>query len=188
MISKEIINKITEFVHSQSRAYEIPSIFQIDLANEKGQELAGKLGADKDIVLLGTLLMDCMLGVASKERKSSGHIRMSEEKAEVLLSQFPELEDKVKENILYCVRQHHGADKFYSLESEICCNADCYRFASVKGVIEGIRYLKKTMELDELIKFYLKKADEKWNALSLEICKKELAPQYKAIKDFLTQF
>jgi len=137
MISKGIINKITEFVHSQTRVYEIPSIFQIDLANEKGQELADKLGADKDIVLLGTFLMDCMLGVASKEGKLSEHIRMSEEKAEALLPQFPELEAKDKENILYCIRQHHGADKFYSLESEICCNADCYRFASVKGVIGG---------------------------------------------------
>jgi len=44
------------------------------------------------------------------------------------------------------------------------------------------------MELDGLIKLYLKKADEKWNVLSLEICKKELEPQYKTIKDFLTRF
>jgi len=187
MISKEIINKITEFVYSQTREYGLPPVFQIELANEKGQELANKLGADKDIVLLGTLLMDCMLGIASKERKLSEHIRMSEEKAKVLLSQFSELESRDKENILYCIRQHHGADKFYSLESEICCNADCYRFASVRGIIGGIRYVQ-IMELDELVEHYLKKADEKWNALSLEICKKELEPQYKAIKDFLTQF
>jgi len=54
-------------------------------------------------------------------------------------------------------------------------------------VIAGIRYTRD-MPLDDLVNLFLKKADEKWNALSLDICKKELEPQYKLIKDLLTAY
>ncbi len=187
MVPQELIEKVKEFAYSQTKKYEAPITLYLDLANEKGQELAKLLKADKDIVLAGTLLMDCMLGTALKEGRLPEHIEMSAQKAKELLDEFPKVDKKTKENILYCVRQHHGVDKFHSLEAEICCNADCYRFASVEGVIAGIRYTRD-MPLDDLVNLFLKKADEKWNALSLDICKKELEPQYKLIKDFLTAY
>lgn len=173
MITKEIINQTKAFAYSQAKNSSAPSIFHIDLTNEKGQELAEVLGADKDIVLMGTLLMDCMLGVAMQERRIKDHIQMGEEKARDFLSQFSGFNNAEKENILYCIKQHHGAEKFYSIEAEICCNADCYRFASVKGVIGGMKYSRE-MPLEELVNLYSQKADEKWNALSLDICKKRI--------------
>lgn len=187
MITKEIFNKTKDFVYSQAEKHSAPSIFHIDLTNQKGQALAEVLGADKDVILMGTLLMDCMLGVAMKEGRVKDHIEMGESEAREFLSRFPELIGSERENILQCVKQHHGAEKFYSLEAEICCNADCYRFASVRGVIGGMRH-SRPMPLEELVNLYSLKADEKWNVLSLEMCKKELEPQYRAIKEFLSKF
>ncbi len=62
MISKEIIKKTKEFGFAQTKEYKRPAVFGIDLANKKGQKLSEVLGVDKDIVLMGTLLMDCRLG------------------------------------------------------------------------------------------------------------------------------
>jgi len=187
MISKEIIEKTKEFAYFQTEKYLTPLMIHIEIANKKGQELSEKLGSNKDIVLLGTLLMDCMLGIAVKEGKKEKHIEMSAEKAKEFLSQFTEMTAEEKNNVVHCVEQHHGVEKFYSIEAEICCNADCYRFLSAKGIIGGIRHFRD-MELAKLVKLFICKAEEKWNVLSLDICKKELKPQYKAIKEFLSKF
>lgn len=187
MITQKLITSIKEFVYSDVEKYNVPSKFQVDFATEKGQWLAEKLSANKDIILLGTLLMDCKLGQAYKEGRIKDHIEMSKQKADELLSADNEITDKEKEIILACVRQHHGADKFLSPEAEICCNADCYRFASVKGVLGGIK-ASRDMPLDDIVKLYLEKADEKWSALSLDLCKKELEPEYQAIKTLLSNY
>lgn len=184
MITNRLVTLVRNFVYGDVEKYGTPSKFQVDFTNEKGQWLARKLGADKEIVLLGTLLMDCKLGQAYKEGKLKDHIEMSKQKAEEILSVDNQIAEKEKENILNCIMQHHGASKFYSLESEICCNADCYKFTSVKGVVGSMKNLRD-IPLDDLIKLFLDKADEKWNALSLNACKKELEPQYRAIKNFL---
>jgi len=187
MISTKLINSIKDFVYGDIEKFGTPSKFQVDYANEKGQELAEKLGANKNVVLLGTLLMDCKLGQAYSEGKIKEHIVMSGLKAVELLSADKEITSDEKENILNCIKQHHGAEKFMSLEAEICCNADCFKFASIKGVIGSIKNLRD-MPLDDLVKLFMDKADEKWNALSLDVCKKELEPEYLAIKDFLIKY
>lgn len=185
MITKKLIKEIEDFVYSEVNKYQVPSRFQIDYTNEKGQWLAKKLKANKNIVYLGTLLMDCMLGKAVSEGKLLKHVEMSVKKADELLSSDTKLSEK--ENILHCVKEHHGVKKFFSLESEICCNADCYRFASVKGILGGMINMRD-MKLDDMVKLFSAKADEKWNALSLDICKKELKPQYKAIKELFRNY
>jgi hypothetical protein len=187
MITREVIKKVRDFAYSQAEKYGAPSIFHLDYANEKGQWLAGELGADKKVVLLGTLLMDCMLGVALKEGKLSEHIEMSANKAEEVLAKFPELDKSEVKNVVACVQQHHGVEKFVSLEAEVCCNADCYRFASVKGALGGMVTGRK-MGMDELVALYMKKAEEKWKVLTLEICKRELEPQYSVIMKFLNSY
>lgn len=112
---------------------------------------------------------------------------MSAREAKELLSKNCKITAKEKKNIICCVNQHHGTNKFYSLESEIVCNADCYKFASVEGIIIAIKYTRD-MPIKDLVTLLLNKADEKWNALSLPICKKELEPQYKVIKEFLNKY
>ena len=112
---------------------------------------------------------------------------MSGTKADELLSADSDITSQEKENILNCIEQHHGAEKFMSLEAEICCNADCYKFASIKGVIGSLKNMRD-MPLDNMVKLFIDKADEKWNALSLDVCKEELEPEYLAIKDFLSKY
>lgn len=187
MISEKLIKEASEIAHAHDKDMGKHFAYLTDLAVEKGQELAEKLNADKKIVLLGTLLMDCMLPLAKKKGKLSKHIEMSFKRAEKLLSKFSDITEKEKENVIQCVKQHHGSNKFHSLESEICCNADCHKFASVKGVIGGIENYPEVPS-KERVDVLLQKADEKWNALSLDVCKKELEPQYKAIKEFLSLY
>lgn len=187
MISKELIKKAEEFAVSEIKEYGVPVLPAFNLSNQKGQEISEKLGANKEIVLLGTILMDCKLGFAKKEGRSQEHVRESEEAANKFLSQFPELEESDKENILHCIKEHHGINKFYSLESEICCNADCYRFLAVKGIMGNMREIPG-MTVDEIVKLCLEKTEEKHNLLSLDIVRKELEPQYLVIKEFLRLF
>lgn len=187
MITDKLIQEAKEVAHAHDKDMGKHFAYLTDYSVEKGQEFAEKLNADKKIVLLGTLLMDCMLGPAKKEGKLSEHIEMSFKRTEELLSEFSDVTKEEKENILQCVKQHHGSDKFYSLESEVCCNADCYKFASVRGMIGGIKNYPE-VPLKERVVILLEKADEKWNASSLDICKKELEPQYKAIKEFLSLY
>lgn len=187
MIPQALIDQAREFAYSASSEYGTPILPALDLSNQKGQWLAEKLKANKEIVLLGTLLMDCMLGVAVEENRILDHIEMSALKAEEIISTFPEITEEEKQNIVMCIREHHGVSSFYSLESEICCNADCYRFASCKGMVSFIRCFRE-MELADLVVLAKNKLEEKWNALSLGICKEELEPQYKINKQLLNSY
>jgi hypothetical protein len=162
----------------------MPLRLHVDLACNVGRRLAKELGAHADIVEVGVLLMDCMIGQAIKDGKLSEHVQMSLDKANELIGQSS-LSDADKENIRNCIIEHHGVKKFYSLESEICSNADCYRFTSTQGFAYAMRYLRE-MPFEDLIKLLRNKVDEKWGVLSLDTCKKELESQHKNIDDFLT--
>jgi hypothetical protein len=122
-----------------------------------------------------------MLGYAQSQGKLAEHAVMGAEKATELMDQFRNISDEVQRNVLACIREHHGVPRFSILEAEICCNADCYRFASVEGFVGGVHNSRK-MEVPALVALYSAKADEKWSALSLDFCKEELRPQYAAIK------
>jgi hypothetical protein len=184
-ITKQMIKEVKEFAYSESEQYQLPPVYYLGLSMQKGQWLAEEFEADKGVVMLGTLLMDCQLGVAAKKGVNEKHVNMSAKKADDLLT-MAQLDDDLKDNVLACVREHHGVDKFSSIESEICCNADCYRFASIEGFLGGLRYTRD-MSFEDLIGLLSRKADEKWNALSLDICKKELRPQYKLIREMINK-
>src|SRR5690606_22566221 len=108
------------------------------------------------------------------------------DKAKEILGSFEDVSEDEKQDILHCVLEHHKVEKFYSLESEICCNADCYRFASVKGFIGGI-HDSRNMPIDEIIELYRSKANEKWDNITLDTVRRELKQEYNAIKQLLDQ-
>lgn len=181
---EDFLKKAKEFALDEQKRTSMPLLPHIELSNSKAIELATKLGANADIVSAGTYLMDCMIGEALKQNRLKDHIAMSADKAKQLLSTSNvSSEDSI--NIEKCVLEHHGVPKFYSLESEICCNADCYRFISIEGFSYAMRYLRE-MPFSDLIKLLENKVEEKWSALTLPICKKELEPQYKIIKNYLS--
>jgi len=179
---KEIIEKAREYVKNET-GNAVRPLFNI--ANKAGQELAEKLNADKDIIMLGTLLMDVKLKQAMKEDRVSEHVEMSIEAAKEFLGQF-DLGEDVKNKILKCVEEHHGRDEFDSLESEICCNADCYKFLSVKGFLRYLCILsERENDFQKAVEGVLAKMNEKQKALSLDICKQELEPYYIKFKEML---
>ena len=182
---KDFLQQARKLAYDEVDETGMPLKLHVDLACEVGKRLAKELGANVDIVEAGTLLMDCLIGKAIKEGRLPEHTQMSLDKANELLEQS-NLSDKDKENIRHCISEHHGMDKFYSLESEICCNADCYRFTSVKGFSYAMRYLRD-MPFEDLIKLLRNKVDEKWNVLSIDICKNELESQHKVLESFLIE-
>lgn len=182
---KNFIKQAKKLAYGEIAKTGMPLRLHVDLSCEVGKRLAKKLGANVEIVETGTLLMDCLIGQALQEGRLKDHIKMSLEKANELLEKSG-LSDKDKENVRHCIAEHHGAEKFYSLESEICCNADCYRFASIKGFAYAIRYLRD-MPFSDLIALLSEKLNEKWGLVSLDICKKELTNQHDAINNMLRE-
>lgn len=186
MITESFLEDCKKVAEEESERTGIPSKGHIEVANEAGQRLAGLLGADGRIVLAGTLLMDAWLGEAKAKGIQPAHAEYCAKRAGELLARHPEVSDSERENILSCIREHHGREKFHSKEAEACCNADCYRFLSTRGVLAGIKGFRE-MPAPEMAKLFLAKADEKWNALSVPECKTELESQYRAIKGFFSE-
>jgi hypothetical protein len=186
-MNMDLVLKAKQIAYEDSEKNGVPSKFQIDFSVEKATQIGQKVGANIEIVTIGSYLMDCMLGTAYKQGKLKEHIQMSADKAKELFENYPELTEEEKRNVLACILEHHGTSKFTTLESEVCCNADCYKFASVKGMLGSLKYMRD-MELGDIIKLFDQKADEKWNALSLPECKKDLTEEYKAIKELLERY
>lgn len=180
MIPEELILKAREISKVGPTKYQTPSQQLVDITTNKALLLANQLNANNQIVEVGCLLMDSELGLATKEERPAEHIEMAVINAKELLRKYVEISDKDKNNILACITEHHGAKNFTSIESEICCNADCYKFTSVEGFISALRFMRP-MPLDKQLKILEDKLEEKWNALTLDICVAELKPQYEAI-------
>jgi len=180
---QDLIKRAREIAYEESKKTQMPIKEAIDLSTGVAIRLAKELKANTEIVEVGSLMMDCLIGQALQEGRIQDHVQMSFERTMEFLDEF-EIELSIKESILACVNEHHGVEKFHSMESEICCNADCYRFISVKGFSYGIRYLRD-MEFPALVVLLDKKVEEKWNTLTLDICKEELESQYETIVEFL---
>ena len=180
---EDFLKELRKLAYGEIDKTKIPARMQVDFTTEIGKKLAKKLGANIDIVEAGTLLMDCMVGQAVNENRQKEHVQMGLEKTNELLEKSS-LSEEEKENIRHCVLEHHGVEKFYSTESEICCNADCYKFISIEGFIITTRYTRE-MPFGDLIKLLKNKLEKKWNAISLDIVKKELTPQHQALLEVL---
>ena len=184
MITKNLIQKAKDLAYCQAKVNFAPFIEQIEFTNNQGQILAEKLNADPDIVLLGTLLMDCQLGLAQREGRIKDHVKMGVAISEELLMNDKDITQEERDKVISSVREHHGVPNFSSLESEIVCNADCYKFVSVEGFTKYLRYAR-AMEFDQVVKILRDKADEKWNALSLVEYKNSLQEEYRMVVEML---
>ncbi|MFA6043113.1 MAG: hypothetical protein WCV85_06405 [Patescibacteria group bacterium] len=187
MIPQKLLDEVVAVARQQAVDFGTPPFPQTEYISIQGQNLVKKHGANGEIVLVGTYLMDVMLGKALAEGQREEHIQWGEDIATKLFLQYSEMTIDEKENILLCIRQHHGGVQFQTIEAEICCNADCYRFLSVQGMLIGLTNSRK-MPIDALVKLYKEKVEEKWHALTLPDCKTALLPQYQAIAAMLRAF
>ncbi len=157
-----------------------------DLALEKAIGLAKKYNANETIVKIAMNLMDSKLPEASKEGVPKEHIARGLEVTKDFLNQLTDASDEDKENILSCVREHHGADKYSSIESQVCANADCYKFLSARGIMAYASILaRRHNDLDFEWNKLEAKMDEKYKILSMDDVKEELEPTYLVFKDIL---
>jgi len=182
---QEIIKQAKELAISEINKFGIPKIEHFVLANEKGQQLAEILQADKDIVLLGTILMDLKIGQCKKENRLPEHVKESSSAARNFLKQF-NLAEEILKKIISCIESHHGVNDYYCLEAEICANADCYRFLSPEGFFHGLLIFgNRYQNLNEALSYLEDKVEEKYKILSLDICKKELKEYYHGFKKLI---
>jgi len=177
---KEIIEKAKLLALKESKKSVRPLS---SLATAIAEELAEKLNANKDIVILGSVLMDLKRKQAMEEGRIKDHVKMSHDAAAEFLNQF-NIPKEDKQKILNCVEAHHGDVPFACIEAEICANADCYKFLHPKGVLLYFTILGKRFDdFPKVLEGVEEKLEEKHNALTLDISKKELEPYYKAFKE-----
>jgi len=185
MKMKEVIKKAREFAISEIEKFGTPPALLFEASFKQGQILAKKYGANKDIVALGTILMDVKLGEAKSLGKINEHIKMSADASEEFLKKL-NVDKDVIDNMLECINEHHGVKKFSSTEAEVCANADCYRFLRPDLIMAFITGLTGNgMKVDDAVKFTLKKIEEKHKILSLPKAIKDLRTYYATMKEFL---
>ncbi|MBL7160334.1 MAG: hypothetical protein ISS93_00585 [Candidatus Aenigmarchaeota archaeon] len=181
----DIVKEARKLAVSEIDKYGLPNIVHFEISENKAVELAEKLGADKMIVRVGACLMDLKLGQAFKEKRMAEHVAMSVEAAKEFLDQF-DIDDASKEKIVNCVEAHHGGP-YKCTEAEICANADCYRFIHPKGFFAYLTVLGggRFTDFTDALNAAEKKMDEKYDVLSLDVCKEELGEYYKTLKGFI---
>jgi len=185
---EEIIKKAREWAVSEIEKYDSLALLLFEISEAKALELAEKMNVDKNIVHLGAILMDIGLGKAKEEGRILEHTKIGVELAKEFFKDF-DLGKEEENKILNCIESHHGKVAFESLEAEVCTNADCYRFISPRGVFVFLYHMGKGKEFNfgGVLDFAEEKMDEKWNILSLDICKQELEPYYKQFKDLINK-
>jgi hypothetical protein len=183
----QIVKEAREYAVSEIEKYGLPPLILFEIAEENAIRLSKEFDADLDIIKIGMCLMDLKLGQAVKENKESEHVKMSVQSAGEFLDKF-KIHNLTKEKIINCVESHHSNVHFESIEAEICANADCYKFIHPKGFLAYFTILgKRGLDLNEILKRVEEKLDEKYNILSLEICKKELDDYYKNFKKYIEE-
>ena len=180
MSIEELINKTDNFNKEEIKKYKSDIEYLYEISLNAGIKLTKEYNADENIVRIALAMMDSKLPEASFLGVAKSHILMSSNATKEMLKDADCLTESEKENIIKCVEEHHGVKKFYSIESEVVANADCYKFVHPKGVFYyssmlGRRFHDFNKELEQL-NF---KLNEKHNTISLSFVKKELEPYYE---------
>jgi hypothetical protein len=179
---KKVAAAAKKLVFSEIEKYGTPEPGAFKVAVKKASELAESLGVDREIVLIGVYLMDVKAGQAFREGTSSDHVKMSVDEARRFLKPYRIGKD-IEGKIINCIEAHHGSVPYICKEAEIVSNADCYQFLHPQALFYFVHEVD--IPLEEFIKLLKGKVEEKWDKLSLGICKKELEPYYQAIKTLL---
>lgn len=91
---------------------------------------------------VGVYLMDIKLGQAFKENRVNEHVAMGCDISKTFLESL-NLDSQSLLKVINCIEAHHAEVPFTSLESEICANADCYKFIHPRGFFLFLAILGK---------------------------------------------
>lgn len=186
MTTKELIKYADKFNREELVKYNYDLEPMYDISISVGKRLSNIYKVNEDVILIALALIDAKLPEAVRLGNPQDHTKMGIEAAEEILGEVTDMPDATKMNILKCIEEHHGREQYYSQESEIVANADCYKFLSPKGIITYISILGRRLndfekEIDQLEM----KMDEKFEHLSLDIAKEELTDCYLNFKEYL---
>lgn len=186
MTTKELISYAESFNRQELEKYNYDVGPLYDISINEGKRLSSILNVDIDIVMIALSLMDAKLPEAVRTNRAKEHTEMGLAAAKIILDQVSDMSEDKKMNILKCIEEHHGKSNYYSKESEVVANVDCYKFLSPKGIITYISILGRRLndfekEWDQLEM----KMDEKFSHLSLDIAKEELTDCYFNFKEYL---
>lgn len=178
---KEAIKDVREWSLREILNTGSPPLELHKICVETAHRLAKKNDVDVEVITLGIELIDIKLGESIKKGEVKNHVKISEDAAKEFLNKY-DIDNKMKENVLSCIREHHG-NVFSSKESEICANADCYKFLTLKGFILFTAEIKEREDksFNEALKYAYEKYKEKKKILTLEYSKKELESEMKII-------
>ena len=179
-----ITNDLDQVIITEIAKYGMPTLEDYNDIADIAVKIAKQLNADASIVKLGSKLMHAKLGEAIVQKKVHEHTNMALGFALDFFKNYP-INDVIKNKVLACIREHQ--DKQFSCkEAEICANSHCYSYLLPRKILKMFYNLKNEgYNFDEILLLAEEKVEEKWNALTLDICKKELENNYKKIKEFL---
>ena len=180
----EIVNELDQYAIQEIAKYGIPTLDNYNDVINVAVALGKRLNANLQAIKLGARFLDLKLGEATQQKKISEHITMALGFAKEFLSRYP-LQEDIKQKVYYCITEHHNT-KFSCVESEICANADCCKFLAPKKVLRMFyNWRQRGYNFEEIFNLAEEKVEERWKALTLEICKKELQYNYNKIREFL---
>lgn len=180
-----LLDDARSFALHEISLHWLPNLELFLLSEKKIIELARFLHADEDLALIGHSLMDCKLWEAFSLWKIGDHVAMWISFAKQFLTQY-DLDSSYLDNLLNCIAAHHWTIPYTCIESEICANADCYRFIHPRWFFGNLLSCgKRGLSLDDWLMLASDKLEEKWGVVSLDVCKKELAQYHATFRNYL---
>ena len=180
----QIANDLDQEIIVEINKYGIPTLEDYNDIITISLALGKKLNADLDVVKLGSRLIHAKIGESIAEKRKAEHTNMSMGFAMEFFKKYP-MNENIKNKVIACIKEHR--DKTFScIEAEICANANCYRYLLPRKILKMFYTLRNHgYNFEEILFLAEEKAEEKWNFLTLEICRDELKDNYKIIKGFM---
>ncbi|MDD5253518.1 MAG: HD domain-containing protein [Candidatus Nanoarchaeia archaeon] len=146
-------------------------------------QLAEKLGADKEIVEISAWLHDI---TRIKGNPENHHISGPIE-AERILRELNYPQDRI-DKVKHCINAHRGSQsiKRETLEAECVASADAMDHFDNLPTLLYVAYVKKQMSIEEGRISVRNKLERSWNKLIPE-AKEIILPKYEAAKLFLKE-
>ncbi len=182
-----IIKEVRKFVEEESLkptskyGYE-PFLYHFIPTVKYAKELADRLGADKEIVVISAWLHD--IGSLMKGRKD--HHLTGAKIAEKKLKELNYPKERI-ELVKKCILNHRGSQKNNptTIEERIIADADALsNFDNISGIFKAA-FIYEKLDQKEAQKAVRKKLENKWNQLHFKDSRKIIRPKYEAIMTIL---
>jgi uncharacterized protein len=141
------------------------------------QELADKLGGDKEVILISCWLHDIGSIINGRENHHITGAKIAEEKLKELNYPFEKIELVKK-----CILNHRGSQnlKRETLEEQIVAEADAMsNFDNISGIFKAA-FVYEKLDQGEAKESVRQKLENKWKQLKFEDSKQIIKPKYEA--------